>query len=118
MRTIPLEQYQYTIISELLSEKNAFGNVTSKLDDGRTISFSYDYTNEYNLLRNKLKKLNPPLFEAEDNDIHDIVYDLHILETQLLKATNTPAIRNESYEKLRLVCKTIDYLDSFVEYVE
>jgi len=115
MKVLHLESYQYQIITELLSEQNAVGQTVIDKGNGNSILFEYDLREEYCQLRNKIRIENTPNLYVEDDDIEDIVMHLHSWESDLVVATNTPAIRNESFEKLQLVCKTIDYLDSFVE---
>jgi len=115
---IDLEIYQLKLIEEVLSEKNAVGKGVTKLPDGREFPYEFDEREEYKRLRNLITLKDKPILYAEIDDIHDIVFNLQRMEVNLVVATNTPAIRNESFEKLQLVCKTIDYLDSFVEYVE
>ena len=117
MRAIPLEPYQYEILNAVLSDNRAKGQKNVDVD-GKIVPFKWDRREEYLQLRKKIQYDNEILFCAENDDIENVVMYLHGWEANLVVATNTPAIRNESFEKLQLVCKTIDYLDSFVEEVE
>jgi len=120
LHTLQLQLYQYDLINEVLIAENAIGSGSIYNNDGSFLhNYKYDNSADFEQIKKNIKTVNNCVIAELSTDNIELLTDLlHDIESDLVVATNTPAIRNESFEKLQLVCKTIDYLDSFVEEVE
>ena len=113
---IILQTDQHKLIKSVLQSALARGE--GKIYSNKGVferNYYYDFTKDFDKIKSNINKKNNQIIALlTDNDIDLLTMYLHDVESDLVSNNGYPKANESQLIKLRFVCKTIDYLDSFL----